>query len=354
MIAGERGEPRNRPLSDMTTIAILPPAPAAVLGADGRPNFGRFAGRVERIDWNGLAAPWRRGPIWRRLHHKRWRYVGIATPDVFIGVAVVDIGWAGAAFAYVFDRGEGAVVGGFSRDGLPGLSASVGDRPGAGASSFFRFGRDRIDYRHAADGEPIVVAVRTREMELEAEIDAVATPPWLLAVGPIGEGGSVHGTQKTTAMSLRGWAAAGGRRYGLDAGSASIDYSNGLLARETRWRWASAHAPGIGFNLQDGYFGGNENVLWLDGQPIALGAARFAFDATNPGGPWRVSTDDGLLDLDFAPAGLRREDRDLGLAASRYVQPVGTFSGTVRASADSPVRRVSDLLGVTEDHFSRW
>lgn len=338
----------------MPTIPLLPPAPAAVVAADGEPNFGRFAGRVARIDWSGLAAPWRRGPVWRRFHHKRWRYVGIASPEAFIGVAIVDVGWTNAAFAYLFDRRAGAVTGGFSRDGLPGLTAKVGDCPGAGAVSFFRRGGEAIEYRHPAGSERIELTVRTRGLTLEAEIDAAATPPWLLAVGPIGAGGSVHGTQKTTAMPVRGRASAGGRDFGLDDAWASLDYSNGLLARETRWLWASAHRPGVGFNLQDGYFDGHENVLWLDGQAIALGAARFAYDAADPGAPWRISTDDGLLDLQFTPAGMRRENRNLGIAASRYVQPVGTFAGTVRASPDSLPRAVSDLLGVTEDHFSRW
>ena len=133
-----------------------------------------------------------------------------------------------------------------------------------------------------------------------------------------------------------------------------MDASNGLLARDTAWRWASAHRPDVGFNLQQGYFGNQENVLWLEGEPIGLAAARFEFDATRPLDPWRVWTEDGLLNLVFTPEGARAANKDLGFAASRYVQPVGTFAGTVRASADAPPRRISQLLGVTEDHRSRW
>ena len=145
-----------------------------------------------------------------------------------------------------------------------------------------------------------------------------------------------------------------GQRFDLDGTWAAVDASNGLLARNTAWRWASAHRPDIGFNLQQGYFGAQENVLWLDGQPIALGAAHFDFDAAQPMSPWHVRTEDGLLDLVFTPEGARRDDRDLGFAASRYVQPVGTFSGTVAAGPGQPLREVRNLLGVTEDHFSRW
>ena len=95
-------------------------------------------------------------------------------------------------------------------------------------------------------------------------------------------------------------------------------------------------------------------MLWLDGELIPLGAAQFAFDAAAPLKPWRVQTDDGLLDLVFTPEGLRAEDRNLGFAASHYVQPIGRFNGFVRAAPGAAPREVRELLGVTEDHRSRW
>jgi hypothetical protein len=110
----------------------------------------------------------------------------------------------------------------------------------------------------------------------------------------------------------------------------------------------------LGFNLQSGFNGDGENVLWLDGRLIRLAAASFDFDPADPLAPWRIRTADGLVDLAFRPEGARREDTNLGLARSRYVQPVGTFSGIVRRSLNSPGQTVHDLLGVTEDHFALW
>jgi len=178
--------------------------------------------------------------------------------------------------------------------------------------------------------------------------------PTLLAVGPVAEGGSVHATQKSGGLPLWGSVRCGAVGYSLDDGVASFDYSNGLLARETEWRWASAHSLDLGFNLQAGYFGAHENALWLDGQLYQLGRAHFDFNPDNPLAPWHVWTDDDLLDLHFRPEGARREDKNLWIAASRYIQPIGTFSGWVRASADSPKRIVAQLAGVTESHRSRW
>jgi hypothetical protein len=325
------------------------PAPAAVV-ADGSPAHGRYTGRIARFDWAPLRP--RPGWLWRRLHHKRWHYVGLGNDALFIGVAIVDLGWTATAFAYLFDRGERRLRADWGQDGLPGLQARVSDEPLAGAHTWFRGPAARLELRHQPD-DSLELQVDTRALRLHARLDLadMATP--LLAIGPI-DGGLAHATQKTSALPVQGWAEAGGRRFALDGAFAAVDASNGLLARDTAWRWASAHGPGLGFNLQQGYFGSQENLLWLDGQPIALGAARFEFDSARPLQPWRVSTDDGLLDLAFTPEGLRQDSRNLGFAASHYVQPVGSFHGWVRADLAAPRREVRALVGVTEDQRSRW
>ena len=333
----------------MMRAIVITPAPESVV-VDGAPAHGRHVGRLARIDWTGLRE--RRSWLWRRLHHKRWHYVGLGNDELFVGVAIVDVGWACSAFAYLFDRRQRSLLADWSQDGLPGLQGGVSDAPLAGAHAWFRGPRARLSLRHAA-GDQLHLRVDTQTLHLEAELTLAAMAPPLLAIGPIA-GGLAHATQKTTALPVRGWAEAGGRHFGLDGAWAAVDASNGLLARDTAWRWASAHRPDIGFNLQQGYFGHQENLLWLDGRPIALGAARFEFDVARPLAPWRVSTDDGLLDLVFTPEGARAADKNFGFAASRYVQPVGCFAGTLRAGPHAEPRSVRDLLGVTEDHRSLW
>ncbi|MFG6464757.1 DUF2804 domain-containing protein [Roseateles sp. DXS20W] len=326
----------------------MTPAPDHVV-IDGTPAHGRYAGRIARIDWAPLRP--RPGWLWRRLHHKRWHYVGLGNEAVFIGVAIVDVGWAASAFAYLFDRQTRTLRANWSQDGLPGLQASNGDAPLAGADAWFRGPGARLSLREA--GGRLQLQVATRALRVDAELDLAAMAPPLLAVGPIA-GGLAHATQKTSALPVRGRAEASGQRFALDGAWAAVDASSGLLARDTAWRWASAHGPEWGFNLQQGYFGEHENVLWLDGQPIELGAAHFGFDAGRPLEPWRVRTECGRLDLSFTPEGVRAADKNFGFAVSRYVQPVGTFAGTVRANAHAAPRNVKDLLGVTEDHRSLW
>lgn len=324
----------------------LPPASVVI---DGRPAHGRYAGAIARLDWTALSQ--RRSWLWHRLHHKRWHYVGLGDARLFIGVAIVDVGWACTAFAYLFDRRRRHLLADWRQDGLPGLQAGVSDEPLAGAHSWFRGPGARLALSHRDGG--LDLAVATARLRIKARLDLAAMAAPLLAIGPI-DGGIVHATQKTSALAVQGWAEAEGQRFALDDAWAAVDASNGLLARDTAWRWASAHRPEVGFNLQQGYFGGQENVLWLDGCPTPLSAARFDFDPARPLDPWRVRTDDGMLDLVFTPEGARAANKNLGFAASRYVQPVGRFAGMVSAGAGARPREIRDLLGVTEDHRSRW
>jgi len=333
----------------------LPAAPDNVIDGSGQPRMGRYAGQTGAIDWSQLCAPFSRSKVWRRFHHKRWQYVALSTPELLCGIAIVDVGWTNTAFAYVFDRRQGKQIASFSQDGIPGLSANVSHRPG-GASSFRFFG-SRIDYLPpaagaAADGK-YRLSLQCDQFSIDAEFAAEGTAPLLLAVGPI-VNGSAHATQKSPGMPLTGEVHVDGQRFDLQGGVASFDYSNGLLARNTEWRWASAHGLDIGFNLQAGYFGNQENVLWLDGQLHALGHVRFEYDMNAPMAPWHIYTDDGLLDLQFMPEGARRENKNMLIAATRYIQPIGSFSGWVKPNRQAAPRPVEHLVGVTEEHFSRW
>jgi hypothetical protein len=162
-----------------------------------------------------------------------------------------------------------------------------------------------------------------------------------------------NSTHTPVCLPARGRAAAGGVSFDLEGSFAAHDHTCGLLARDTRWRWAAASGATIGFNLVEGFNGPVENGVWLDGRLVKVGAAEFQFDPLATTKPWHVRTVDGIIDLEFLPEGERREDRNLMVAASRYVQPIGTFRGTIQPP-DGPAVAVSDLLGVTEDHVAKW
>ncbi|OHX12410.1 hypothetical protein BI347_02040 [Chromobacterium sphagni] len=328
-------------------MSILPPAPPRLATETGQADFGVYQGIIPDLSWNGLAmSPLQR--LGRRLHHKRWQYAAIAHDDFLIAAAVVDVGWNGTAFAYLFDRRSRRVAAAASANGLPGVGIRVADR--AFGDAHFRFGG--VDLRFARDGDTLRLSLDSRELQLNAAISLAAMPPVLAVVAPANY--LAHSTHKSGGLTVEGEARGPAGRYALSGAAASLDYSNGLLARETRWRWASAHGRHMGFNLQQGYMGNAENAVWLDGRLFRVGAVEFDYLTDDPLAPWRVRSQDGLVDLAFTPEGARREDKNLLIAASRYVQPIGRFDGTLTDPASGERHPVRQLAGVTEDHLSRW
>ena len=67
-------------------------------------------------------------------------------------------------------------------------------------------------------------------------------------------------------------------------------------------------------------------------------------------GPWRLVGDG--IDLAFRPGGVHAQRTNLLVVKSRFVQPVGVFTGTVRVSGRDV--QVESLPGVVEDQDVLW
>ena len=317
----------------------LPPAPSSPLGSEGVPLFGTYEGTTGPVDW--FAGPRRLAP---RRRWKRWHYVSVSGPEVLLAVAVVHVGWAVSGFAYLFDRRAGRIVADVSVTGAAGRGATVSKEPAGAASSILR--TRRLSVRLVRGNGHWRLEARSPAMTVDATLtEGIGSS--LCAVAPVPRG-VVDCTHKTPMLSIEGLASAGGQRFDLAGASAAIDHTTGLLAYDTRWRWASATSASLAFNLTEGFTAPYENALWSGGELRSLPPVTFSFDAARPELPWRIVDDAGVIDLEFRPDGVRRARTDLFAARSIYVQPVGVFQGTVAGLA------VDDLAGVTEDHVARW
>jgi Protein of unknown function (DUF2804) len=315
-------------------------APSAVIDESGKPRVGTYAGWVPGVTWSPAA-----GPLRRALQGKTWHYVGLGAPTCFAAFAIIDVGWAASAFAYVFDRERRVLAADVSVTGLPGRSARVADRAGEGATSTWHGGGLELSLSRPLGSPTWQVRAHGGGVQIEATLSTTAAPPTLCAIAEI-PGGLGNCTHKTVGLAASGRIEAGGASWDLAGATGMMDHTRGILARETRWRWGMAARPGLAFNLVEGFNGPVENVAWLGERMVPLGAAHFAFDAGDPLAPWHVTGE--AFDLHFTPEGKRAEDKNLFVAASRYVQAIGRYSGRVAGV------EVDDLVGVTEDHAARW
>lgn len=347
----------------------LVPVPDSLADEAGRPRFGTYEGGLNAIALDALGGDFRPSLARRFLRQKRWHYTLVATPEVAVLSAVVDLGYTANAFCCAVDLKERRVLADESFLSPPGPWVKVGDRPNDGLDARFRSPGATLGAK--AQGSRYTLEVEVSRMRARAEhpfvwrgtLDAQGAPPAVTVIAPTEHAG-VNVTQKSGALEASGTLEAGGRRYALDGGVGGMDYTQGLLARKTTWRWAFAQgrlpdgAP-FGLNLVEGFneasADANENAAFVGGatpRMFSLARARFTFDKERYLAPWKVETEDGAVQLTFTPIHVHHELRDYKVIRSKFVQVVGLFEGTVRVGDQSLI--LSSLAGVTEDQDVLW
>jgi hypothetical protein len=109
----------------------------------------------------------------------------------------------------------------------------------------------------------------------------------------------------------------------------------------------------VGFNLVDQFNQGKECVVWVDDAIIPTVSAHFEFDDGHPLSPWKIHTPDGCMTLDFRPDAMHEEHANLGLLRSYFVQPMGTFSGTIQVPGQKELT-LDGVSGVAENQRVTW
>jgi hypothetical protein len=348
----------------MRTLRTLEPVPATALDpVTGAPRAGSYRGALERVDLsraaNGVrdASPFDviRGAVRRTLREKRWVYMGMATGDVYVGVAVVRLGYAANAFVFAYDGKQRTMLADVSMI-APTMKCTVGDTSGEGCVARFRTGSNLVAIERAIGSSAYVIEVRTPEISVDARLDTAKAPPSVTAIADLADG-RVNTTEKRTLLATTGEVRAGRERRSLDGALGGYDYTHGLLERRTRWRWGFAlgratSGERIAFNLVEGFVGESECAVWIDGEVHPVAEGRFAFDARKPLDPWNVRTADDAFDLRFVPGGMHADNTNLGVIRSRFVQPAGAYSGRIRAAGKT--FELKDVLGVSEDQDVLW
>lgn len=323
--------------------------------------LGSYAGHLPAVAWAGAARAAGRGTWWRVAHDKRWIYAAVRSDDLVVAAAVVRTGYAATALTWIWDAAQPGFVDERVAKAPPVAAEVVDDGPGARSARFTAGGlRIVIDERtlaiDASPGAALARGSRATGRPIHARIAFTpsAAPP-IAAVAAI-PGGLASATQKHLAAAA-GELIAGGTRRAIERGTAAFDYTNGLLARRTTWRWALALGTSgggrrIALNLVEGFVGEAECGLWVDDTLIPLGEGRFELDPTEPSRPWRIRTACGGVDLRFVAGAIHAQTEDLVVIRSRFLQPAGRFTGTLRAGGADLGEL--DLLGVAEDQDVTW
>jgi hypothetical protein len=266
------------------------------------------------------------------------------------------MGYASNAFAYAYEASSRRPL--FRRSWLaPPFAAEVGEESGGWRRAIFRNRRGSIAIESVRGESNYRVSLETPGVSLDASLEVAAAPPAIGAVAEVAPG-RFDATEKRALLEVRGRLRVAERTVPLDGGLAAYDFTSGILARRTQWRWGFALgrlAGGAPFavNLVQGFVGEAECAAWIGTEVVGLGEGRFAFDRADPMKPWLVSTADGAADLTMTPGTVHDERRQLGVVASRFVQPCGAWSGTLAIPGKGTLA-IDRALGVTEDQDVTW
>ena len=247
---------------------------------------------------------------------KRWRYVGVWSPELSLCAARVTVGPLVQEFWAVWDR-DGRALHEHTRR-LPGR-VLVG--PGS---------------------------VRVRDGDVRVDVTFQEGPRG--AVEVVAPAGAAYTwTRKQAGLAATGEVRVAGRVLPV-AGRATVDDSAGYHPRRTSWRWSTGagldvRGRPVAWNLVAGLHdrpGANECTVWVDGQPREVGPVDVADDLS------RVRSADGV-DLRFTPEAERSRRDDLLLLRPSYRQPFGGFAGLLPGGVE-----LAAAQGVMECHDAVW
>jgi hypothetical protein len=298
---------------------------------------------------------------WFRI--KRWDYYGLTTPDHFFSATLADLGYAGQVFIYLIDFATGkyheaTLTLPFSRGIALPRNSTEGD-------STFDNGQVRLAFRHEPDARHIsVVWPQFAGNDLTADVTLRLKPDHesMTIVIPIGQKRFYY-NRKINCLPAAGYLTWGDQRFDFQPHTAlgNLDWGRGVWEYRSFWVWASASGfltdgRTVGLNLGFGFGDtseATENALILDGRIHKLGQVDFQYSSQNFKQPWKMSSPDGRLNLEFTPFMERVAKTNLLLIASEVHQMFGRYRGTVRAD-DGEEIHLDDVIGWAEEHHARW
>lgn len=329
----------------------------------GRPPLGLLRERVGPIERGvyDLRTPMggRAGWFARRFGFKHFQYIGAVSNDLFVGCAIADAGLLVNTFAYVFDprtgklckRGWERPLGrGFTYNPDPdnGTSQFLGSRGSVTISAQGESGEKRLQVDLGDDFQIDLSFVEAPSFDTLRICTQTGAAGWTYA-------------QKVAGVPAQGTVRCSLGEFDLAAldAFAHHDFTAGYLRPETSWYWAclsgrAASGEVVGFNLSSGVneSGVTENCLWFDGKMFKVDSVLLECNEDDLDQPWRISSHDGAVALEFKPMGAYRAQRNLGFAGNNFHQLFGRFDGVIRCG-DREIA-VSDMGGFAERQYLKW
>lgn len=340
--------------------------PYSLINTQGKPYLGHFAQPVNEVnvqDADYRTVMNKRAGRWKKhFNFKRFQYFGGISDDLIFGCALADVRYVGAVFVYVYRISDKKMLTWQFKTPFA-LGLDMTNRPDNGVSTF-KQGRKQIKMSYALNS----AGERRKSLEIDfgqaLQISAQMFEPTdydtLALCTPTAVNGWIY-AQKTAALAVTGSVACEMGQFNLAQQNCfgHHDFSAGFMRRETFWNWACFSGQQgedrLGLNVSWGVneTGYSENCFWVGNQVHKLPQVQFRFDRDDDHSNWRVSSENGQIDLAFTPEGMHKEYLNAGLMATNFKQIFGRFKGHL-IDEHGTRYEVENLYGFVEDQYSKW
>ncbi len=202
---------------------------------------------------------------------------------------------------------------------------------------------------------------------LDARVELTEEPEDSIVIcTPFEKPGHFYYNQKINCLRANGVVTLGEKEYRFypHDSFAVLDWGRGVWTYHNTWYWSSASGlvDGVPFGFNFGYGFGDtraatENILFYNGRGHKLGHVIFKIPLDKGKAdflaPWRITSDDGRVDLDFVPVMDRASCTDVKLIKSDQHQVFGHFSGTVILDAGTEIK-LDHFFGFAEKVENKW
>ena len=285
------------------------------------------------------------------MQRKAWIFVSIICQDFILSFAIVDAGYLGTAFTYVYDRNTNHFY--EEKKDIPYAFAEE-FRPSLQKSWRLEQGKQCWLVEPLTERQ---LALYFRGEKLSFSATLSLTDQGINVLAPAKDR-PYHYTYKNQALAIEGQYKLHGKKHFFTNDCASIDFSYGYPPRDTFWNWASLlgyskSGDAVGINLVSPFNDELENCLWFNGEVTLLGKADFAY--SKPMDKYNATiavSGRQKLKIRFFPEGARKENTDLLLLKSQFTQVFGQF--VAEYSKDESKTIVIEGFGLLEEHHAFW
>lgn len=292
--------------------------------------------------WDGSKG-WKSTRRWQR---KSWIFFGAYSADIFVGFAIVDAGFLGKAFCYVYRPKTGELL----ENGIDRPFAFEADFD-ANLNSYWQLGQYEILTKKGQmhfnfQGKKFQLSIQCTNNEHGLSFLCPST----------GSKRPFHYTYKNLLLPTNIQLKQKGETQFFNNLHGGIDFSKGYPPKHTNWNWTSflgklEDGTPVGINVVDQFNQNMENVVWVGTERILIGNVGYQYNKPLAKSIWKVRSLNGDLELSMQAKGSRKENINLKLLKSKFTQVFGQIEGKIRHQG---TWKKLIGYGVMEEHEAIW